>query len=70
MVASERVRIKRIMKRDGATESEAAARIRAQMPDSEKVALADVVIDNGGQKKRLYQQVAAAVGELRAKYGG
>lgn len=42
------VQLRRTMSRDHCTEAEARARIDAQMPLSEKVAVADHVIDNGG----------------------
>lgn len=44
--ASESVQIKRLMQRDGISEEEARLVLKVQMPLSEKVELADYVIDN------------------------
>ena len=44
----ERLQLERLMRRDGLTEGQARARIAAQMPQTEKVARADYVIDNSG----------------------
>jgi dephospho-CoA kinase len=44
--ARESVQINRLMQRDGTTEEEAKQALKAQMPLSEKVELADYVIDN------------------------
>jgi dephospho-CoA kinase len=44
----EHVQIARIRARDAATEAEATARVRAQMPLADKVAAADFVIDTTG----------------------
>jgi dephospho-CoA kinase len=60
---SETNQLKRLMARNRLTESQARARIVSQMPLSEKVKLADAVIDNNGsieqteaQLQRLLQQ--------------
>ncbi|MCS7051219.1 MAG: dephospho-CoA kinase [Thermomicrobium sp.] len=47
----------RLMHRDGLSEEEALARIRAQSPQEEKVARADRVIDNSGSIEATRQQV-------------
>jgi dephospho-CoA kinase len=64
--APEAVQIRRIMTRDGLTEAEARARIRAQMPIENKKARATRVIDNSGdleytraQTLEVYRQLAA-----------
>ena len=56
----------RLMARDGLTETDAMARIRAQMPIDAKRAYADYIIDNTGtrettqrQVRRVYKQIAA-----------
>lgn len=46
--APDDVQITRMMARDGITEDEAKARLRAQMPLAEKIAKADYVIENTG----------------------
>lgn len=48
VVCSEAQQLERLMKRDGLTEADALARIRAQWPLSRKRALCDVLIDNEG----------------------
>ncbi len=53
VAAPEALQIARIVERDGATEDEARARIRAQKPLSDKVAVADFVIDNAGTLAEL-----------------
>lgn len=49
----------RLMVRDGLTESEAEARMAAQLPMADKVARADYVIDNGGSEAHTREQVHA-----------
>jgi dephospho-CoA kinase len=48
VVADKEIRIKRIMKRDGFNREQAQKRIDMQMPDEDKIALADVIIENNG----------------------
>ena len=48
VTAPENLRIKRVMARDGAGEAAVRARVRHQLPDSEKLALAHYVIHNDG----------------------
>jgi dephospho-CoA kinase len=51
--------IRRLMARNGVSKAEAGKRLKSQMPISEKIALADIVIDNDGgiseTKKRVEQ---------------
>jgi len=54
--APERLQLERLMARDGLTEPEALARIRAQMPIESKRALATRVIDNSGSREQTRQQ--------------
>lgn len=56
----ERLQIQRLMERDGFTREEALRRVRSQMPTDEKLARADVVIDNGGTLDETRAQVATA----------
>lgn len=51
-------RIRRVMKRDGASREQVEARIRKQMPDEEKEKLADFIILNDGQTAVLPQVLA------------
>lgn len=47
------LRLQRIMKRDSISRDEANARMRNQLAESEKIAQADLVIDNSGNVKEL-----------------
>lgn len=55
--ASEDQQMARLMARDGLDESEARARIAAQLPLAEKVRRADFVIDNSGSEEATARQV-------------
>jgi dephospho-CoA kinase len=60
----EELQIARVRARDGASEAEATARVRAQMPLAQKVALADFVIDTTGpvdDTRRRTDEVLAAI---------
>ena len=47
------VQVDRVMSRDGLNRDEAMARIAAQLPIAEKVAMADYVVDNSGTLSEL-----------------
>ncbi|PQD94665.1 dephospho-CoA kinase [Pradoshia eiseniae] len=49
--------LKRLMDRDGYSEADALARIRAQMPIDDKRKLADYIIDNNGPVSETIEQV-------------
>ena len=49
------LRIQRVMERDGATKKEVLARMHKQMPEEEKMRLADYVIYNDGQHSLISQ---------------
>lgn len=69
VAAPEEVQVARAVLRDSCTESEARARIRAQLPLQAKVAAADYVIDNGGDLAatlRQAREVLSAVADLCA----
>lgn len=53
VVAEKEIRIKRVMDRDGLTKEQALKRIDMQMPDEEKVLLADTIIENNGSPDDL-----------------
>jgi len=55
----------RLMQRDGMTAEGAARLIAAQLPLSDKVALADYVIDNGGSRAALLERADAVLNEIR-----
>lgn len=57
--------IERLMRRDGLDVDAAGARIRAQMPLAEKVAVADYVIDNSGAWHETRRQVTELYAMLR-----
>ncbi len=67
VTAPEKTRIERIMRRDGVDRGEALLRIRAQMPQEEKIAYADVIIDNSRSKEVLYQTVSEKFEALEKK---
>ena len=56
----EDLQVDRLMSRNKLTESEARARIAAQMPLAEKCARADVILDNSGTREGLREQILAA----------
>jgi dephospho-CoA kinase len=51
------MQLERLMRTRGLSEAEARLRIQAQPPQSEKVALADVLIENNGTFNNLREQV-------------
>lgn len=63
------VQLARLVKRDGLSESEAKARIAAQMPLEKKIEVADFVIDNSGEPEALRERVADVHGSLLARFG-
>ncbi|MBD2651964.1 dephospho-CoA kinase [Synechocystis sp. FACHB-383] len=52
--------IERLIQRNGLTEAQALARIASQMPLAEKIAQADMVLDNSGQIADLESQIVEA----------
>jgi dephospho-CoA kinase len=59
--------IERLVMQRGFDEADARARLAAQVPREERVARADIVLDNGGDLPALAAQVAAAWDELVAR---
>ncbi|MEV5112544.1 dephospho-CoA kinase [Peribacillus frigoritolerans] len=59
----EQVQLKRLMNRNGLSETEALARINSQMPLADKKALADAIIDNNGDINETKRQVKAILSE-------
>jgi len=53
--ATERLRLERVMQRDNKTEIEIRQRMQRQMPEEEKLALCDAVLDNDGVRPLLPQ---------------
>lgn len=66
VTAPRAIQIERVVARGGLTAEQAAARIDAQMPQDEKAALADIVIDNAGELPALRAQVSALIDRVRA----
>lgn len=66
VTAPEDVRIERIRARDNSTVEEVRARIQHQLPEEEKIKLADFVITNSGDISLLQQQVQAIHEQLLA----
>ncbi|KAF8065334.1 dephospho-CoA kinase-domain-containing protein [Lyophyllum atratum] len=58
------IQLQRLMSRDSSIREEASARLNSQLPIAEKVAYADVVIDNSGTPQELKAQVDAFVERL------
>ena len=59
--------VERIMRRNNVDRAEAERRIDAQPPQSEKLAKADVIIDNSGSVEHTREQVLAAWRRLTAE---
>jgi dephospho-CoA kinase len=60
--------LRRLRLRDGMSEAEARARIAAQLPQREKIACADFVVENTGAPELLRAQVARVIDALAAGY--
>lgn len=65
VVADDSIRIARICARDHCTREAAQARMRAQMPQQERQALADFVLNNNGTEEDLIVQVDALYAQMR-----
>ena len=55
------LQITRLQQRNGLTPEQALTRINNQLPLSQKVASADVIIDNNGSLENLYTQIDRAI---------
>jgi len=56
--------IKRVVRRDKARHEDIVKLLAAQMPDAQKVGLADLVIDNSGKEKALRLQLLKFLGTV------
>lgn len=63
------VQVERLMKRNGLTERQAMDRISAQLPASEKVKVADYVIDTSGSIEESINQTEVIIKELKDRFG-
>ena len=57
------------MDRDSSSREDALARLRSQLPISEKVTYADIVIDNSGSKSELEDRVKGLIKRLDMEAG-
>ena len=57
VIVDEKIQINRLIQRDGISKNEALRRIRSQMPTSEKIKYADVIIENNGDLVELATKV-------------
>ena len=69
VAASEATQIARAKLRDGATDEDARARIRAQMPLADKMAAADIVIQNDGTEAELLERADEAFDAVCVRVG-
>ncbi|WP_414586574.1 dephospho-CoA kinase [Scytonema sp. PCC 10023] len=65
---SEQQQLERLMQRNNLTLEQAQARIMSQMPITEKIARADVVLDNSSTLEVLLQHVDAAILSFEPRY--
>jgi len=65
ITADENIRIKRVMQRDGKTESEIKKIIEKQMPESEKQKRADFVVFNNGNEEDLKADLEKILNEYK-----
>lgn len=61
------IQLKRLMLRDNCSEKAAQARIAAQMPLVDKIAKADIKINNDGSQQMLQKQVSTLISRLKTK---
>ena len=64
VIVSKRLQIKRLAQRDHLTEKEARERIATQMPLSEKMKLADYVVNNSGSVKKTIKRTKEVYSQL------
>ena len=57
VIADMEARVKRVMMRDGISESDVKQRIASQMSDQEMAEFADEIIDNSGSIENLHQKI-------------
>jgi dephospho-CoA kinase len=69
VAAPEDVQIRRAMARDSATEEQARARLAAQLPLAAKIAVADYVIDNQGDRAATERRADEVLQSIRSTLG-
>lgn len=67
VTAPAKVRMERVMNRDGVSEQQVVDRLNNQMTDAQRLEYASYVIDNGGEKM-LIPQVKQILDDLKLKY--
>lgn len=55
--AQEKIRMLRVIRRDGISRQEVLMRMKSQMPNDRKIRMADFVVNNNGQISELYSKV-------------
>ncbi len=68
VIAPEEIRIERVIKRDGLSESLIRERMERQMPDSERVQKADYIIFTDG-KRAVLPQITDILNKVKIEYG-
>ncbi|OJA13596.1 hypothetical protein AZE42_02729 [Rhizopogon vesiculosus] len=63
------IQLQRLMSRDKSSFDDASARLNSQLPITQKVEYADIVVDNSGSLQDLEQQVHSCVGKLERTAG-
>lgn len=61
VTADENIRVQRVSARDGMAPEEVRSRIRSQMPEEEKAARSQVILNNSGERDSLYEQIDRAL---------
>lgn len=69
VACDEQIQLRRLIEQRGMSEADARQRIAAQPPQRDKIAVADVVIDNSGALEQTERQVAAAWDAVQAQLG-
>lgn len=64
VTAPDELRVERILARDGVTREDAEKLLAAQMPQEEKAARSDYVVENKGDKKSLEKAITKLLAEL------
>ncbi|KII88266.1 hypothetical protein PLICRDRAFT_41427 [Plicaturopsis crispa FD-325 SS-3] len=63
------IQLQRLMKRDNSSREDASSRLNSQIPISEKVQYADMIIDNSGSPQELEAHVDQVVKRLEKEVG-
>lgn len=66
VTSTEENRVRRVMERDNLSREQVISRMRAQMPEEEKLLLADAVLENNGTEAELIAQVDQLFDKLTA----